>query len=137
MKNPSVAMAALLLLVSGCATWFLPKQPAVAVRKDQPIGVYAVLDETPVNSHVGTTVFNNFRRPYPGGWDLSGYAVQAFRAEVARQIGAPVVDLRAEGMTGEQLQGLVDVQNQQWAVKPEKQALANRLRQPWNLTPWC
>ena len=109
---------ACLTLLAACAAT-PPPLPAVHHGAGERIGVLVALPQTPMHTHIGTTVFNNFEKTYPYPWNLAGDLRTAILRELAHA-GFEPVDLAAAGFNAAQLQDLV-------AVRGE---LAHAVRQP-------
>ncbi|TFZ08089.1 hypothetical protein [Ramlibacter humi] len=111
-------------LLAGCAT--APPAPQVAIARGERIGVFVSGGDTLRHSHVGTTVFNNFSASYPAPGLQAD--VQQTLIQAVTRAGFVPVDLRAQGVSREELDGLVQAANGQWQVAPGREGTLARLR---------
>lgn len=107
---------------------FVPPETASTLQGGSRVGVLIGADDTPTHSHIGTTVFNNFEKPYPGQWAI-GAKLRTAMTEALRGRGFEVVDLAASGFRPEEVTGLVVSKSRAWTIEPAKQATQSRLRQ--------
>jgi hypothetical protein len=114
-----------LLALAGCATRAPPLPPLHDTAGDR-VGVLVELPETPLHTHIGTTVFNNFEKNYPYRWQLAADLRTAIERELAHA-GFEPVDLAAAGVSATQLQGLVEVRDGAWALGTDTAAFARDL----------
>ncbi|MCB1863888.1 MAG: hypothetical protein KDG50_00530 [Chromatiales bacterium] len=55
-------------LLAGCET--APEKKEIIAKPGQRIGVISLVDEHPTHAHMGTTIFNNFRRDSASNWGI-------------------------------------------------------------------
>jgi hypothetical protein len=83
---------ALSLLLSACATTYVPPTPSMNLPAKTKIGVLVVAGDNVNHSHIGTTVFNNFNTSYPFQWQMSNSIFDTLKAQLERPERFEVVD---------------------------------------------
>lgn len=130
----ALLVGVLVLSTLGCATFGYPPLPDYQLHSEARIGFY--IDEiggTPIHTHVGTTVFNNFSASYEDhSWELREHAAELLEAELAHR-GFVGIDLRAEGLDGERLSNLTTASADGWQFSPGYEALVEQLRTDYSL----
>ena len=106
--------------------------PAFASKRGDRIGVLVEGGNTPLHTHVGTTVFNNFKKPYPYQWKLNEGVTEVVSKALAASGFIPV-NLAGTGLRFHDLSGLIVADNDKWRVGPGKEALLDRLRKEHGL----
>jgi hypothetical protein len=119
-----LAAGALAFALAGCQT--APKLPALSLQPGDKVGVLVVAPDSPVHSHIGTTIFNNFDKTYPYQWTLRK-DVQAAVADAVAQAGFVAVDLAAAGLRYEDVDGLVAAADGSWRIAAGREEAVQRL----------
>lgn len=127
---PRLAALFAALTLTACST--LPPPPQIDAKKGDRIGVFVEGGDTPVHTHVGTTVFNNFTKVYPYRWNLRAQVQQSVQKGVERAGFVPV-DLRAEGLAYADVAELIKVEDKAWKIAPGKDANIRRLHNQYRL----
>lgn len=113
------------IFFSGCST--TPPVPAGSLTTGDRVGVLVQSSDHPLHVHVGFLVFGNFNKSYPYTWHVGGKVFDALDKTV-RASGLATVDLAKQGLAPADLQGVVQIQDKQWVVAPNKAALFQHLR---------
>jgi hypothetical protein len=84
----------------------------------------------PTHTHLGTTALTNFTKEYPFAWQIPTYIEQELARRLTR-LGIKAINLRKEGLSPKEVNGLVKNVNGIWMVARGKantyNNLANRL----------
>jgi len=119
-------LLALVLALALAACQNVPRLPPVALGQGDRIGVIVEAPPTPLHTHIGTTVFNNFEHPMAWEWKLE----TDVRTEVSAALehaGFVPVDLSAAGIRYDDLNGLVQLKDGAWRISEDHQAMVTRL----------
>lgn len=118
---------ALSLLLSACATTYVPPTPSLNLPTKTKIGVLVVAGDSVNHSHIGTTIFNNFNTSYPFQWQMANGIFDTLKAQLERPERFEVVDLSKWNRMPLQPLNFVEVRDQNWQFTMEQDLLRKRL----------
>ena len=107
----SAAMGVVCL--AGCIA--SPPLPEFDSSRIEKVGVYVSSIGNPTHTHIGTTLFNNFAKPYEQNWRLE----DDFRAVIGSALeseGMRPVNLNMIGFAQDDLLNAITVENMRWKV---------------------
>ncbi|MBC7501605.1 MAG: hypothetical protein H7315_14075 [Herminiimonas sp.] len=116
----------ILILMTGCATAPVPV-PSFAISPGSKVGLLVSLPSSPVHLHIGTTVFNNFTKPYELPETLDASATNRITTRL-RENGFQPVDLKPLGWKISDVNALAKSDGQHWVANPDQLTQLNRLR---------
>ena len=115
------------LVLTGCATTYVPPTPTYQMQSDSKVGVLVVAKEKLTHTHVGTTIFNNFVKEYDNDWDIKNTIFAQIKNNIERNGKVQVVNLEEYGINDTDNLDFVHVENKQWAFNKANAALRNKL----------
>jgi hypothetical protein len=118
---------ALSLLLSACASTYVPPTPSLNLPAKTKIGVLVVAGDNVNHSHIGTTIFNNFNTSYPYQWRMSDSIFDTLKAQLERPERFEVVDLSKWNRMPLQPLNFVEVRDKNWQFTMEQDLLRKRL----------
>lgn len=116
-----------LMLLAACAIYpKMPAPPPLSGRDIGTVGVVVEFEGSPIHTHVGTTVFNNFEKPYPFEWEMAAAIEAAFHAALA-EAGFQAVDVGELVREMGGVDNLVVAEGDRWVVSERRKAQAAAL----------
>ena len=119
------------IFLTGCASLDKPL-PKIEMQKSDKIGFLIETKDLPVHTHVGTTVFNNFSKPYSYDWRLREEVNSRAKSAII-EAGFQAQDLTSSNLSAADISKLIVYKDNSWQVAPDKADLVKRLRQELNL----
>lgn len=118
----------LALLMSACATVYVPPVPQYNTPAKGKIGVYIDTSDTIKHSHIGTTIFNNFNSEYEYDWRMEDTIFELVKQELAKSNSAiEVVNLKQlDGVKYDGL-NLVGISGKTWAFSEGSEEMRKSL----------
>lgn len=111
--------------LAGCAVF--PPLPTIVTARGDRIGVFVESGDTPLHTHIGTTVFNNFEKKYDYNWNLKTEITNIVQRSIT-SAGFIPIDLQAQGIRYSDVQGLIRPAGGKWEVPKDKDEALRRLR---------
>jgi hypothetical protein len=124
-----------LTLLTSCASLGIPKVAEFKVPPGSKIGILVEEDEAyPTHRHVGTTVFNNFSKSYENEkWVLKPSIEENLYKYLSKDDLYTVMNLEDEGVSYNDIGGLIVYKNGEWVVDSSKSSVFEKLKNQFDL----
>ncbi|VEN74238.1 exported hypothetical protein [Candidatus Desulfarcum epimagneticum] len=123
----------LALIVSGCAMGpKLQPLPVFNIEKNSRIGIINFIPPNPKHIHIGTTVFNNFKKEYQVDWNIPGFINGETRRQAAR-LGYKTVIIKPDETLKAQLTDRTLVKENRTVLNPSVSPLLSQLTEQYGI----